>query len=355
MENSQAAFERGVQDSRYEKADFGAEKERIIAFLDSLEALPTEEILKLNIPFWMQALQRDPKVVLHLDTREDALHPSRSEEDRTVEGWKNSAGLVALGLRDNIESPDMWLQIFPSLVKGYLSAKNVLGLLLKNYQSVQREFEASREAIREVLKGGNLVIVTNHSSWANFPLILHMLSQVFEGDLSPADIYTLVGPAITTRSDTFHSMTGLSNVIRTVPDTPNGNIIDPSIADKIRRKALMKCMRVVGQGTGKILFLNPSGTTDIEDNGTIQMQPPSSGTWDFLDALSKRGKPKFLSIGTNTSAIFPRNQHPMPGEGIVCISEFWDGEGSASEWIRATLPQQIQDSRGEMIGEWGSS
>ena len=135
-----------------------------------LKVLQTEELdseaLDFNIPFWVQALLRNPSTILRVDDPYKIFYP---HVNHTIPLTK-------------IPQLDTVLQHVPIRVK--------LWYFVKNIAQIQKDFEVRAEEIREALTKGNLIIVSNHASWLNLPLIAICL-HLFCG-ISKEAIYTLL-------------------------------------------------------------------------------------------------------------------------------------------------------------------
>jgi hypothetical protein len=60
-------------------------------------------------------------------------------------------------------------------------------------------------------------------------------------------------------------MVNFSNILKTVPDTPNGNIIAEDTIKKIRSGMMHVLKTVARKETGNVFLIAPSGTTDKLD------------------------------------------------------------------------------------------
>lgn len=97
-----------------------------------------------------------------------------------------------------------------------------------------------------------------------------------------------------------------ANIIKTVPDTPRGNIEYNGI-DSIRKKALRTVLKLVRETdrSRKFLLIAPSGTTDQyeSDSGKFTLTRPSQGTKDFISLLSSQASQ--MIVGMNDYAVYP--------------------------------------------------
>ena len=288
----------------------------------------TLEVLQYNIAFFVQALLRNQKTLLRLDSFEQIYYP-REVRQIPLTKYKTANWLLNM-----------------------LSTGAKLGLFVENLQMIAWEFQKNKKEILEALEKWNLIIMSNHASWMNLPIIaicLHLYCWIPQ-----EEIYTLLWPAITTREFSF-SMIHFSNLLKTVPDTQNGNIIPEEMARSIRSKMFEKVRELFRHGKGKVFLVAPSGTTDILDQTTwiFTLGIPSKGTKIFLKFLWKKSpetENSFLSIGVNDKEVMPDNSRPQRGKVHLKIGEVFPGEKALDtlKW----LPELICDYQGKVVGEW---
>jgi hypothetical protein len=270
-------------------------RDTIVALID--DCWKNEEInektLAYNIPFFVQALLRSSTTLLRLDTPKQVLYPQKN---------------VVIPLTKN-KVVDTALRIIPAHWK--------LWYFIQNLEAIWREFTAKKQEIQEALETWNLVIISNHTSWMNLPIIAICLHRYC--GISKEKIYTLLWPAITTRHLSY-SMINFSNLVKTVPDTQNGNIIPEEIAQEIRKSMFETIKPIFRQEKGNVLLVAPSWTTDKYDEktGSFSVQRPTDGTNTLLKYLS--AKSKVLVIGINDKAVMPDNSWLRKWEVYV---QFW--------------------------------
>ena len=288
----------------------------------------TLEVLQYNIAFFVQALLRNQKTLLRLDIPEQIYYP---REERQMPLSKSQ--LVDIALR-------------------FLPIVTKLGLFVENLATIAWEFQESKKEILEALEKWNLIIMSNHASWMNLPIIaicLHLYC-----DIPQKGIYTILGPAITTR-ELSYSMINFSNLIKTVPDTPNGNILPEEVTRNIRSKMFETAKGIFRHEKGKVMLIAPSWTTDTFDATTwmLSLKKASKGTQIFLKFLWKKSpetENSFLSIGVNDKEVMPDNSRPQRGKVHLRIGKIFPGE-KALDTLKG-LPDLICDHQGKVVGEW---
>jgi hypothetical protein len=71
-------------------------------------------------------------------------------------------------------------------------------------------------------EGKDILILSNHATWFNLPLIAHCLHRIF--GIPKENIYTIIGPAITHSQFSLAGILRFSNALKTSPDTPKADI-----------------------------------------------------------------------------------------------------------------------------------
>lgn len=129
-----------------------------------------------------------------------------------------------------------------------------------------KEFQKNMLSLFEQLnQWKSVLIVTNHATFLNFPLIISELQKFaktiwYENILE--DTYTILWPALVTQ-DQKNYIQAISNLLKTIPETPNSNI--PWFEKQtsfIRKKFLRNLLRLRSK-KWKIFLLAPTGTRDI--------------------------------------------------------------------------------------------
>ncbi len=195
----------------------------------------------------------------------------------------------------------------------------------------------------------DILIVSNHATWFNLPLITHCLHRIF--GIPKEDIYTIVWPAITHGNFTLATILHFSNVLKTSPDTPKAEIGYIGIPE-IRDRFLKELQRIISwkpNNWSRIFLLAPSGTTDLYQDGNILMQDPSKWTQTLIAMMLRRMKLSWFAVWVNDlSMIKPGHSRPNMFGGNVQV---WAREISQGNW-KEVLPWQILDQYGNPIGQW---
>jgi len=164
---------------------------------------------------------------------------------------------------------------------------------------VGKEGERQQE-ISEILEQGNLVIVSNHCTWLNLPMIVASLH--LELGIPLDKITTILGPALTTYEQGL-GVAGISNLIKTIPETPNGRL--DKVAADLQRKVRMNSLRKINElmkETGQVLIMSPGGTTDRITKEAIELLKASKGTQKLVKSLAKKNH--VWPIATHTGALY---------------------------------------------------
>jgi len=209
---------------------------------------------------------------------------------------------------------DDWNQVFyesnggqSDLLPG-IDIPRALTSLTTNYDEVKALFLQHKEHILEILETGNLVIISNHCTWLNLPLIAAFLHETLEIPLDR--INTILGGALTTQHAGFE-VANMNNLYKTVPDTPNGRLdtVAPELQKSVHQKFGMAFMRQLKQ-TGHVFLISPGGTTDKVTPKTIELLEASEGTKHLLANLGK--KHHIWPIATHSGALYTQ-QKIKPG------------------------------------------
>lgn len=205
---------------------------------------------------------------------------------------------------------DDWDQTFYESNGGYsdimpgVDIPRALTGLVTNYEEVQTLFTGKegerKEEISEILENGNLFIVSNHCTWLNLPLIVSSLH--IEHGIPLNRINTVLGPALTTYEQGL-GVAGVSNLIKTIPETPNGRLdqVAPDLQKRVRRASLRKIMKIMS-GKGQVLVMSPGGTTDRVTKEAIELLEASRATQGLVKLLAKKNH--VWPIATHTGALY---------------------------------------------------
>ncbi len=144
-------------------------------FLHAQKKEISVDTLQYNIPFWVQAILRKPNIGLRVDDPEQVLYEV-----------KPNTPLPFL----NNKLLDTLISLFPDRV--------LWSLFIKNLSDIAHDFRSNSEAILSAGDKKHCVVLSNHATWLNLPLIAYCLHE-FVG-IPREDIYILLGPAITTNA-----------------------------------------------------------------------------------------------------------------------------------------------------------
>jgi hypothetical protein len=252
----------------------------------------TDTEFRYNWHYWQQRLTRNPKTTLRFDDPQQILY---------LASGRTAPYRLASWL------PEVPVPVGPTLQY----------FLVKNFQEVLAEFQNRREEIKEILQNNSLLIATNHATWINFPIIMLALNRAL--GISREQIYTVLGPALTTYEQGLYCPMSLGNLLKTVPDTKNGNI--PGLEQLISsiRKKFLKQIREIAQQPGNIILMAPAGTRDLYDpeTGQIGIKQPSAGTCGLINKLNL----PTLAVGTNDRAIFGADENVQRGAEYLRLGE----------------------------------
>lgn len=199
-------------------------------------------------------------------------------------------------------------------------------------------------------KKEDMLILSNHATWFNLPLIAHCLHRIF--GIPKENIYTIIGPAITHSIFSLSGILRFSNAMKTAPDTLKAEIGYENIP-KMRIEFLDAVMKLVKSENGtrfpRIFLLAPSGTTDENTGTNIIMAQPSKGTLTLVRLLLKKLKLKGFVVGVNDVDMIPSgHSRPKAFGGNAYVS--WT-RVDAGDW-KEELPKHIVDKDGNPIGKW---
>ncbi len=236
-----------------------------------------------------------------------------------------------------------------------------LAHFVQNLREVATQFAGRKEEILKALSTGSLLIVSNHVTWLNLPIIIVAMNLAFgdEPDFESDDFknfldrfHTIIGPALTTYDQGFLAINTLSNILKTIPQTANGQIPELEAEQTaIGRQFLRKTTRRAAKNTGNIILLSPSGTTDkVTDEGKIEMQKPSDTTLRLITNLNKNAS--LAVVGTNDLDIFADRQlKPEGGNEHLRIGTIHTpGSIEDPEAVMRELASLVVDKSGETIG-----
>lgn len=137
----------------------------------------------------------------------------------------------------------------------------------------------------------DILILSNHATWFNLPLIAHCLHRIFK--IPKENIYTIIGPAITHSQFSLAGILRFSNALKTSPDTPKADIGYEKIQEmrKVFFEEITEIVKKVNSTKfSRVFLLAPSGTTDQNSGANIIMSQPSGGTETLVRLLIRKLK-----------------------------------------------------------------
>lgn len=130
--------------------------------------------------------------------------------------------------------------------------------------SIERNYEEEMTNFFQQLRKRSIIIITNHITFGNFPIIIIELrkwAKKLKIDFD-FDINTILGPALTT-SIQCNSIWTISNLIKTIPTTWNSEI--PWFKEDIQkiRQDFKNYLFGMAKQTKNVFLLAPTGTRDF--------------------------------------------------------------------------------------------
>ncbi len=278
-----------------------------------------------NVPWMVQALLKkwSKEKDLRVDTPGDVLYPA---------------------------DPKIILPIFRYDFANYLVSQLPDRLLFNwfvhNIDDVCYVMQKMRESITS---GKNILILSNHATWFNLPLIAHCLHRIF--GIPQQDIYTIIGPAITHSHWNLSGIRRFSNTIKTYPNTERADT-GYSGAREIKKKFSHTITDILVSDTNrtspKIILLAPSGTTDsVTPDGKIAMKEPQIWTEKLIARLLDGSNLTGYAVWINDTEIIPSwHSRPQKWNVYVGVSPI-----DTTNW-KKVLANSVQDASGKAIGIW---
>lgn len=218
---------------------------------------------------------------------------------------------------------------------------------VRNINEVCEVFSALQESVSSKR---DILILSNHATWFNLPLIAHCLNRVLH--VPQQSIYTILWPVIPHSHWTMAGILRYSNALKTHPDTPKAATGHPG-SKKIREDFLREIdstfnVKTTTERASRILLLSPSGTTDkITSDGRITMSQPSKGTGWLIKLLLKRFNMIGFAIGVNdTPIIQPWHSRPRKWDAFLKIAPI-----DSVNW-KQVMPETIRDACWNNIWTW---
>ncbi|NUJ97252.1 hypothetical protein HGA92_00515 [Candidatus Gracilibacteria bacterium] len=235
--------------------------------------------------------------------------------------------------------------------------KIIEDLLVKNIDEIIPLFLGIAEEIIEILKQGNILEISNHSSWFNAPFIATMLINYCK--VHPEQIFIVLGPALVTGEFGKAGPIKVGNLLKTWPQTLNwANIPELKKLEKIVKKSFGENIKkyFLGNIIGNILLMFPSGTTDSFDKETkkIQLAPFSKGTRTLIKMILKNPQNFLHFIAVNDRKTMPTpTQFVREDVYVTMLEEFKKSLTQQDiDIILDSLPEYIIGKGEEKVGIW---
>lgn len=240
---------------------------------------------------------------------------------------------------------------------------------IQNFQELVEDFKSTAEKILETIKEGrNVLLLTNHLTFGNIPIIIAVLEAASEQGQQVLDqVYTVLGASLMTNQREKDFILSLSNVLLTQPKTERGKVKGyEEMQDESRKEFgnllldLLKLGRNKKEsdlGQGKIFIIAPSGTRDLMQEGKVLLKNPVQVSGLVRTLLNKRAEHVIIPIGVNDEQVYAGRQ-PQKGDVYLGLGDPIDL--SQTEVDRKTFPQVflnelarlVKDKDGHSIGEW---
>lgn len=207
---------------------------------------------------------------------------------------------------------------FSDFMPGVNIPKALSGLAF-NYDEIAKEFLDKKDQIEAILEEGNLVILSNHCTWLNLPILVAFLHEVLEIPLEK--ITTILGPALEVYLQAHAVSGGGGNTLLTIPDTPNGRLdnVAPTLQSSVRRSFGIKLFRLLKREIGNVILLCPNGTSDKYEDGQIHLLRPPEPTRQMVREHFEPHS-HILPIATDTRTLF-KWQIPRVGRMNMKVGE----------------------------------
>ncbi len=283
--------------------------------------IPDIEEVIFNMHYWRQRLLKNPEVKLRWDDPLQIIYPQQ--------GWTT------------MHRPS-W-----SPVSLPVPTAAALRYYTKNFNEVLDQFRQRRREIERVLADRSLLIVTNHASWVNVPMIMFALSKAL--NIPKENIYSVLGPALTVYIEGFLTALSFGNLVKTVPDTKNGNIPGAEELIGIIRMAFLRQTRKILNKPGNIAILAPTGTRDkLDEEGEIGVKDPSKTSRRLIKAFGA----DVLVVGTNDIDIYTPEEKMQRGSEHLSIGRLFPNSeiDKNGQNVLKELAKHIVDENRQQIG-----
>ncbi len=244
---------------------------------------------------------------------------------------------------------DTYLPITNSLVLNYLITYLpddwIFSWFVHNIEKIWETLDLLAWTVRSKQ---DILILSNHATWFNLPLIAHCLHRFL--NVPQENIYTILWPAITHSHWSMAGIIRYSNLLKTYPDTPRAKT-GYSHAKMIQENFLHTIRSIFSSENttaSRVLLLSPSGTTDkIIWDTKIIMSQPSSGSNVLVQMLMRRMNLHGFAMGVNDTSIIPVwHSRPRVWQVFTAIEEV-----NSKNW-KQILPECILDQYWKSIWQW---
>jgi hypothetical protein len=241
----------------------------------------------------------------------------------------------------------------------WLSYQKIIeSILVKNIAEIIPLFKVLVEIIEEILAKGNILEISNHSSWFNAPFIATML--IYYCNIHPEQIFIVLWPALVTGEFWKAWPIKVGNLLKTWPQTLNwANIKELSDLEAIVKKGFMEQIKrffLDENVLWNILLMFPSGTTDgfDEKNEKTQLAPFSKGTKVLIKMILRNTKNSLHFIGVNDRKTMPTpNTFEREDVYVKMMGKFLNSlSPNEIDQILQTLTEYVIWNDWEQVWEW---
>jgi hypothetical protein len=228
---------------------------------------------------------------------------------------------------------------------------------VQNFDALRNQFRAVIEQIEERLEASqNVLIVTNHMTLANIPLIVSLLISSTElPEFLMDSLWTILGPSLMTNKGERDMILSLTNVLMTQPSTVNGQV--PGFRQKQTRRAVefsreFKRLCAESGDTGKLFILAPSGTRDrVVRNEThrtsVRMRQASGGANKLVASLENT---VILPVMVDDDGLYT-GRIPTPTDVEIVCGDFVNNGDTCLDEQMQILAGLVCDQNRVQIGE----
>lgn len=276
--------------------------------------------------------------------------------------------IEALGMKVNL-APDNPFELVrkrnPKQTEQYLK---MFPHYIENFQELVETLMPHTQKIRETLQENrNVIILTNHLTFGNIPIIIATLAKVFEKEHAILDqVYTILGASLMTNQKEKDFILSLSNVLLTQPKTERGTIKDFEDNQNKSRKEFGKILinflnskagEKPSTEKGKILIIAPSGTRDTLNGNQVILNNFEQSAGLIKSLSGKRSNHVLIPIGVNDAEVYAKREAQ---KGQVYLRTGDPIDLNQTEVNRSNFPAQfleqlaslVVDKKGNSIGKW---